>query len=418
MNTLPIKVTTVILLIVLVFYFGYREWTDPILFPSGQEAAQEVEDDPLPPAPSQPVPPQPTSPRPEPIGPEVTESVAESVEEAFDQTYMLLARVMERHLESAAATLGDAFEERQEQMRSVNDIIGEAIGRYREQSIQSTGAIEDVLALVETINAEALAIEETLQQAREGWLDMFDDVAAMQALSAERLDAANYDFQEYQVKTNETLTTVVSNLQTEHNLPASDFTFLLNWFNELEYRLVSPGGRRQAYRVLANASLRVPIPKTTADMIGERGLRDKLGSQIAYIEEVSSSNEAIHGDLQRQVGKLREVSGRLQAIQELTRSLEEINLDPGAGIEQLTARQELSPELRLAWMEFQQASQAYRNAGDEESLRLARQSLDKAISQLLAEYELRFVQGEIGGHEDPLDYYLRFIEKFIPQGSN
>ena len=425
MNARSLPVILAFFLVLFGAYFVYREWTDPVLL-DFRPAEEEEEPDPATPDPDpettreEPGGPPETgdekasSPEPE-VSPEVVESVRESVEQQFDETYLLLARVMERQFESAEQTLGDQFREREDQIESVNSLIAEAISGYREESSRSGEEVSDIFSLISAMENEAGEIETTLESARNGWSELFEEVTAITSLSSERLDAGNYDFQTYEVGPSQTLSEAVSDLQQRYDLPASDLTYLLNRFNDLEYRLVSPGGRRASYRVLANETLHVPIPKTAGDLIGERGLPEKLTNQIATIETLSRRNEAIRADLGKQVDKLREVEASLEAIRSLTGTLEAIDLETGSGIDEGLADEELTPDLRLAWEDFQQASLAYRNAGDSESLRIARESLQPAIRRLLEAYESRYLEDGLEPGEDPLEDYLRFIEKFSPR---
>lgn len=421
------SLSAILLFLLLLFgaYFGYREWSDPLLLDFGP-TEEAVEQEPAPetgeagPEPARPVSGEPpeadTASQAEPeVTPEVVESVRESVEQQFDETYILLTRVMQRHLESAEQNLEEQFSEQEQQIESVNSIIAEAIDGYREESERSGGEISDIFALISAMENEATEIEGTLENARNGWSELFEEVTAITSLSSERLDAGNYDFQTYPVGSSETLSEVVSHLQEKHDLPASDLTYLLNRFNEIEYRLVSPGGRRPPYRVVANESLRVPIPKTAGDLLGERGLPEKLDKQIANIETLSRRNETIRADLQEQVDKLREVEGSLEAIRGLTGTLEEIDLETGSGLEDRVPREALSEDLREAWEAFDQASLTYRNAEDSESLRIARESLESAIRGLLEAYESRYLEEGMESGGDPLEEYLRFIEKFSPE---
>ena len=419
--TYRILAPLIFFLLLFVAYFGYREWTDPVIFnfspaESTDEEESVSERDLSKAELSLPEPEPKPEPAPEPeLNPEVIESVRESVEEEFDETYILLARVMERRLESAEQNLGERFGAREDAIQSVNAIIAEAIGGYREASSRSSDEIADIFSLISAMNNEADEVESTLENARAGWSELFEEVSSITSLSSERLDAGNYDFRTYPVGPSQTLSEVVTDLQQRYDLPASDLTYLLNRFNELDYRLVTPGGRRAPYRVVANETLSVPIPKTAGDLIGERGLPEKLNTQIATIETLTQKNAAIRADLRKQVGKLREVEGSLKAIRALTGTLEEIDLETVSGTENLISEEVQDPELRAPWEAFQEASLAYRNASDSENLRIARESLDAAIRRLLEAYESRYVEDGVESDGDPLEDYLRFIEKFSPR---
>jgi hypothetical protein len=413
----------VILLVFVVFfaafagYFGYREYTDPILFPGGEEqtAAPEPEKEPEPDVLTSL--PEVRSPKPEPTPePEMSapsldpEELESSVEEALTKQVGQLAALMENQLSASLESAQDRISGQSEKLAAVNEIVGEALMTYQENTRLSMEELSDTLSLIDEMQGESEAITSGLESARTEWDQLFDDVTAIDQRSGDRLDEANFEFQTYTISGAETLPEIANRLEAEYNLPESDLSFLLNRFNDIEYRLHVPGGRRAAYRVVANDSLRVPVPKTAGTILSDYALPEKLRSQVAHINQAASANASLRKNLSTQVRKLKQLEAGVQAIASMSETLARIDLSTDTP---LPDDSDLSPELQEAWQRFESAAADFRSASGYEEEQLARERLKQAISNLLETYEQDSRMAP-DTESNPLEYYLRFIEKYRP----
>lgn len=405
-------------------YFVYREYTDPILFPGGQERPASVEpEEPAAPTPETPPdPPESISPGTEPAPPADSlasapsvnpEELQSSVEEALTQQVGQLAALMETRLASTLESAQDRVAGQFETLESANQIIRDALTTYQENTRLSTKELSDTLGLIDEMRDESESITSGLENARAGWDQLFEDVAAIDERSDDRLDEANFAFQTYTVGASETLSGISRRLEAEYNLPESDLSFLLNRFNDIEYRFHIPGGRRPSYRVVANETLRVPVPKTAGTILQDYALPEKLRSQIDHINKATAANANLRKNLSRQVEKLKQLEANVQAIASMSETLAQIDLDAERPLPDDSA---LSPELQDAWQQFENAASAYRSATDFEKQQLAGNKLQQSIARLLEAYERDYLN--ISDPEaDPLEFYLRFIEKYRPGNS-
>lgn len=419
-----------ILLVFVVFfalfagYFGYREYTDPILFPGGEE--QSVSGETGDQAPPQPVPspaiptetPALVAPEPEPEAPQdLAETVPpvdpgelqKSVEEALTQQVGQLAALMENRLASSLEDARDRIAGQSEKLQSADEIIQQALGAYQESAQPSLEDLSETLGLIDEMQSESEAITSGLENARTAWDQLFDDVSAIGERSDDRLDEANFEFQTYAVGAAETLSEIAKRLESEYNLPESDLSFLLNRFNDIEYRINAPGGRRPSYRVVANDSLRVPVPKTAGTILEDYALPEKLDAQISYINQATTANTSLQRNLTRQVGKLRQLEAGVQAMAAMSEALADIDLSTDFQ----PAQSGLTPEMQDAWQQFESAVTDFRSADGYEEEQLARENLKGAISRLLEQYEDSFLE-TADTESTPLEYYLRFIETYRP----
>ncbi|MEX0325563.1 MAG: hypothetical protein AB3N33_05695 [Puniceicoccaceae bacterium] len=407
----------VLLLVALGGYFIYRETTDPILLPGGQEevaetaaadaaaspgaAATPIADD------DSAVTPDGTAEQPG-AEPEVVQA---SFEEEISGQFGQLATLMESHIASFVGSMQEQSSAQGEKLESASLIIQEALDSYEAEARNSVTELSDTLNLIDEMRNESDTITSSLDEARTGWDQLFDDVSTIDALSGNRLDEENFEFQTYLVGATETLSEIAKSLETAYDLPESDLSYLLNRFNDIEYRYYSPGGRRTPYRVIANESLRVPVPRTAGEIIGDFEIPEKIRSQVSTINHVVAANTNLRNNLSRQVGKLQRLEANLSAIESMSQSLAELDL---SNPESITTEAALSPELREAWLEFEMAAAAYRAASGSEEEKLAQERLKQAISHLLQQYEMNYLN-MADAPKDPVDFYLRFMEKYSPR---
>ena len=74
----------------------------------------------------------------------------------------------------------------------------------------------------------------------------------------------------------------------------------------------------------------------------------------------------------------------------------------------------VSPELREAWLDLEMAAAAYRTASGSEEEKLAQERLQKAITNLLQQYEQDYLNMS-DAPEDTVDFYLQFLEIYSPE---
>ena len=406
----------VVLLVALGGYFIYRESTDPILFPGGPEAVEEAA-----PAAVQ------EATGAEPAAEAGTQTVAAeaagtpapanlqemqaSFEEEVAGQFGQLATLMETHIASYVGSLEEQSAARGGKLESAARIVQESLAGYEAEARSSVADLSDTLGLIDEMRSESDTITANLEAARSGWDQLFDDVSTIGALSDNRLDEENFEFQTYSVGASETLSDIARNLEAAYELPENDLSFLLNRFNDIEYRFYDPGGRRTAYRVVANATLRVPVPRTAGEIIGEFAIPDKLKTQVSTINQVVAPNTSLRNNLSRQVEKLQRLEASMGAIESMSQSLAQIDF---SAPEALSGEETLSPELRDAWLEFEMAAAAYRTASGSEEEKLAQERLKQAIARLLQQYEANYLHLS-AAPQDPVDFYLRFMEKYSPR---
>ena len=406
----------VILLVALGGYFIYRESTDPILLPGGSEkdgeSIQETTADlmemvPLP-EDSQPG----SSPEvvagQSPVNPEVVQT---SFEEEITGQFGELATLMEIHIASFVGSMQEQSTAQSDKLETAARVVQEALTTYEEEAKNSVTDLTDTLNLIDQMRSESDTITSNLEEARTGWEQLFDVVATIDAMSDDRLTEDNFNFETYSVGPSETLSEIARKLEGIYNLPESDLSFLLNRFNDIDYRFYDPGGRRTPYRVVANESLRVPVPRTAGAILGEFEVPEKLKTQVSTINQVVAANTSLRKNLSRQVDKLQKLEANLSAIESMSQSLTNLDFStPNA----ISGEENLSPELQEAWLEFELAAAAYRTASGSEEEKLAEERLKQAISHLLQQYEADYLR-IAEDPQDPVDFYLRFMEKYSPR---
>jgi hypothetical protein len=407
-----------LLIIVLLFalggYFIYRESTDPILFPGDRDGVAESVGEPAmkEPGPTKAVIDQ----SPPPAGSAVDLSAASpeliqaSFEDAIAGELGQLSALMETQLSNYIGSMQEQSSTQGEKLASASRIVQEALETYEEETRDSLTDLSDTLNLIDEMNSESDAITSSLDEARTGWDQLFDDVATIDEMSDNRLDEENFEFQAYTVGTAETLSEIARKLESTYALPESDLSYLLNRFNEIEYRFYDPGGRRTPYRVVASESLRVPVPRTASEIIGNFDIPEKLKSQVSTINRVATANASLRSNLSRQVEKLQLLEANINAVQSLSLSLAQLDL---SNPESMSGETALSPQLQEAWREFEAAAAAYRAASGSEEEKLTKDRLKKAISNLLHQYEKAYLNIS-ETPRDPVDFYLRFMEKYNP----
>ena len=406
----------VILLFAIGGYFIYRESTDPILFPGGPDEVAEATEEPVIEKPAwgpiadrdnQSAAPSDSSGE---LSPVIPEEIQASFEEEITGQLGQLSTLMEAQLASFVGSMQEQSSAQSEKLESASRIVQETLKTYEEDARNSLTDLSDTLSLIDEMRTESDAITSRLEEARNGWDQLFDDVTAISDIADDRLDEDNFEFQTYEVGPAETLSEIARNLEAAYDLPESDLSYLLNRFNEIEYRFYNPGGRRTPYRVVSNESLRVPVPRTAGEIIGDFDIPEKLKTQVSTINQVVTANTSLRNNLSRQVEKLQRLEANINAIESMSQSLAQLDFTAQGT---LSGEQALSPELRAAWLDFEAAAAAYRAASGSEEEKLAQERLKMAISQLLHQYEREYLDvSETSG--DPVDFYLRFMEKYNP----
>jgi hypothetical protein len=379
-------------------YFIYREWTDPILIPGKAKAPADVEAVQSGPAALE------AAPQVDP------EELRQRVEEEMTGQFSQLATLMESRLSTHVGALQDQAEDQAGKLESASELVNAALDGYQAQTRDSLAGLSDSLGLIDTMRSEAGTINSSLDDARQVWAQMFDDIAAIGETKDNRLDEENFDFQTYEVQRAETLSEIAKALEASYNLPASDLGFLLNQFNEIEYRYYDPGGRRAPYRVVANDTLRVPVPRTAGEIIDDYALPDKLREQVASINQASSANASLRSNLTRQVDTLKRIEAHIRAVDAVSASLAQMDLQAEGPLQE---NPDLSPALQDAWRAFETAATAYQSASGSEEEKIARENLQRAITALLEQHEKDYLQ-TTQADEDPVNFYLRFIQKYRP----
>jgi hypothetical protein len=110
------------------------------------------------------------------------------------------------------------------------------------------------------------------------------------------------------------------------------------------------------------------------------------------------------------VRKLKQLEAGVQAIASMSETLARIDLSTDTP---LPDDSDLNPELQEAWQRFESAAADFRSASGYEEEQLARERLKQAISNLLEKYEQDSRMAP-DTESNPLEYYLRFIEKYRP----
>ena len=376
-------------------YFVYREWTDPILLPWGPEQQAVALEAPQ------------TPPAPPPVQPEVVQA---RFEEEMTGQFGQLATLMESRLSSYLGSLQTQTEAQAGKLEAASEVVQAALDGYQAATRSSLTELSGTLGLIDEMHSESASINSNLEEAREVWGQLFDDVSAISGSSANRLGEENFEFQTYSVEGAQTLSEIAKSLESSYNLPESDLSFLLNRFNEISYRYYYPGGRRPAYRVVANETLRVPVPKTAGRILEDYAFPEKPRSQVASLNQASAASTSLGENLSRQVGKLKSIEAHIHAVESLSESLGQMDL---GAVGMNGGHETLSPDLQQAWLAFENALNAYRSATGSEAEKLAQADLQRAITRLLEQYEQDYLNA-VDTPEDPLDFYLHFIEKYRP----
>jgi hypothetical protein len=287
------------------------------------------------------------------------------------------------------------------------------VGNYRESTSNAVGEIGESLQLVGQLESELDQANEELESAKVGWDSLFSSLMEISTVSLERFDERNFRFEEYEVGNEETLTAIAQKLKTRFDIPEADMVRLLQEFNTLEYRLVSPGGRRQPFRAVANESLRVPLPLSSGEMLSNYEVPRQLQEQLDHIRQVSAHHLSIRTDLRNQVEKLRSVQGRLEGLNALNHDLQTIASRDFPDMESFLQETELTEKQRAAWSGFRESSAALQRATDQESQKIAREQLREAMRQLLESYGKPLTTEQ--STKDPLQAFLSFIEDYAPE---
>ncbi|NBD36993.1 MAG: hypothetical protein GVY10_00285, partial [Verrucomicrobia bacterium] len=257
-------------------YFGYREVTDPLLF-----AREEPEAEAEPPPPPEPQPEQPEQPE---VPPEEASALQSELENKLREAQGVLARNMETRLLERIEELQTDREERAEAVAAVRDTVLSTLDAFAADTGRAVEALADTIDGVQQTRTELARADEEMQGAREDWQGLFDDVAEIRQFSADALNEQNYRFETYEVGNQETLSAITRSLKEEYDIAEADLGRLLAMFNDLTFRTVQAAGKRPAFKVVANETLRVPIPRSAGAILEDWEVPEQLMVQMTRIE--------------------------------------------------------------------------------------------------------------------------------------
>ena len=351
------------------------------------------------------------------------EKAQASLEEELLRTQSALARALEAKLLRNLDNVRGAYEERGELMTEVRDTVGTLVAEIaregEETATETASAIEGIERNLQALSASSDELDRSLQQ----WAEAYHNLTEIEKISSRVLDERNYTFVTYEVGTAESLAQISRKLAAEHGVENADLGTLIPMFNDIEMQTRQFGTRRAPERVVANETLRIPLPKTTGELLDERQMSARLLTQRAIIEGAKRRQEGVQVELGGQVAQLRRTVQRVEGLRELTglisASLE--SLDDGDALEMIG--DEATPAQRDAWEYFNQAFRQYRLTPDSELRQLAKQDLESATRALLDAYikehpateDVDWIDGARRDTPSDLAWLEAFIERYEPR---
>jgi len=362
----------------LVGYFGYRELTDPLLFARQKPPVEEAE-------------PTTDTPGKEPSQPEVEPEEADQLqselERKLQETQAVLAANMESRLLERINELETDREQRAEAVAAVRETVLSSLDDFAADTGRAVEALADTLDSLQQSRDELAAADEEMQEAREDWQGLFEDVADIRQFSEDAFNEQNYRFESYEVGNQETLSGIARKLEQQYGLTETDLGRLLAMFNDLTFRTVQPPGKRPSFQVVANDTLRIPIPQSAGAILEEWEVPEQLMVQMTRIERTRERHAALREALTKQEEQLADLRRNLQSLDRLAEDLQQRDLfgqlprEPTEG-----EAPELTEDQRAAWRSFNEAVNALSSAEDGETSRAARTRLEEATDQLLEAY--------------------------------
>lgn len=359
----------------LLFYFGYREYHDPLLI-SGFADAGSIET----------------------VGNEessggarpsrltlpayfVPGSVEDPARRIVDAQFVFIERSQQ-----SVETLFKNMQERHEGNRARLDQFQRTLSNLLdEQNLTARDTFNNLSRVKESVRGEVARLEALRKEqdaAQEEIHQALDGMQATRLSSGTPLAEGNFTFVNYEVQPFETLSEIARKVEAEHGTAGADLAALIPYFNELDWRLRPSQGNRPARRYLGNTSLRIPLRKTLASHIEESGLETHLQRQLAHSRKLEEEHRKLELSLQSQMGEVHQAMEDLQALEKMNAGMERalntlVFEDQRPG----TEAQALSPEEQSLWERFFADSQAFLRAqtGEErgDSERRLRRTLDE-----------------------------------------
>ncbi len=307
------------------------------------------------------------------------------LERRLVETHAALAESMEQRLYDRLQAVQGAYVDQSTLMEETRSVVEAINHRLRNENL---ALARDLRSTMNSLEEELLSLDQAtddLDQARQNWAETYRRLAEIGEVSGDMLNEANYRFETYQVGVHETMAQVVRNVESQFDLAGADTRTLLEMFNEVDTRLRTGVGRRSTSRVVANSTLRVPIPRSAGRMMEDYGVSTVLDAQREAMEQAHSRQLAISRSMGEQVSELRDFVQRLDRLEALSRDMERSlsALDP----QDLTfLPEEVSPAQREAWERFNALFDEYARTTNRELRQSVARRLESAARELISVY--------------------------------
>ena len=345
-----------------------------------------------------------------------------SLESELQRTQSALARALEAKLLRNLDNVRGAYQERGEVMTEVRDTVSGIVAEIEREGAEATTETARAIGGIETSLAALSRSNQELDRSLEIWAEAYHSLTEVEKISAKVLDERNYNFISYEVGTAETLPEISRKLALEHGVENADLGTLIPMFNDIDLVTRQFGTRRTATRTVANETLRIPLPKTSGELLGDQQLGTRLLSQRAMIAGAKDQQAGVQAELSTQVALLRKTVQRVEGLRALT-GLMNASLESLDGTDSLEMiGDEATAEQRAAWDYFNEAFRQYRLTPDRELQRLAKADLESATRALLDAYitaepsnsALALSNGPDSAESTDLDWLESFIERYEP----
>lgn len=346
-----------------------------------------------------------------------------SIEEDLVRTQAALAQALETRLLQNLETVQGAYVERGRAMAEVRDTVSALIAEVERDGADTSSEMGLALAGIAANLTTLTESKEALDRSLVIWSEAFHGLNQVEAISSAVGDERNYNFVEYEVGYSETLPQIARKLEFEYNVEHANLIELIPIFNQIDFQIQQLGGRRATTRIVANQSLRIPLPKTSGELLDDQQVGLRMQSQRASIESAKRRQAAVQTELGSQIALLRKSVQRMEELRVLTglitASVE--NLD-GGNIDDLMG-DNTTPEQRAAWDRFNEAFRQYRVTPNAELQNRAKRDLKNATRALLDAYtkaatsepapNLSVGSDRVGPSD--LDWLEKFIQRYEPK---
>lgn len=341
------------------------------------------------------------------------------------KTHAVLSTRITERLQDHSSKLVEEYSAEQSRVEATRDRLLQQFGQIREESGDSLENLDSIITNIQENTTQLDEAARELMNARELWRNTYRQLSSLKSSSGDVMDESNYNFIEYEVGRNESLSSIVRELKAEHDLEREDLESLIHMFNDVQTRIPQTFNKRNtATRVVSNETLRIPLPKSTTTLLEEQGISRGLEEQRDAMENARERYASVRKSIADQVSELKSFEERLNALREIASDIDH-NLE-NFQLENLPDWDpQLTEEQRHAWQDFNQAFMEHSLADGQELTKAAEQRLENASRKLFEAYRSASsptdsesgISLESGDITSEIQWYQRFIERYAPQDS-